>query len=50
MSHPHLVRVLVREIGRSPQVQKRVAELTQAFESIERVVAHGQELGRVLSS
>lgn len=42
---PDLVRVLVREIGRSPQVQKRVAELTQAFESIERVVAHGQKEG-----
>jgi len=42
---PDLVRVLVREIGRSPQVQRKVAELRQAFESIERVVAHGQREG-----
>ena len=42
---PDLVRVLVREIGRSPQVQRKVAELGQAFESIERVVAHGQREG-----
>ena len=42
---PDLVRVLVREIGRSPQVQRKVAELRQAFESIQRVVAHGQREG-----
>ena len=40
--NPDLVRVLVREIGRSPQVQTKVAELAQAFEAIERIVAGGQ--------
>jgi TetR/AcrR family transcriptional regulator, fatty acid metabolism regulator protein len=39
---PDLVRVLVREIGRSPQVQTKVGELAQAFETIERIVARGQ--------
>jgi AcrR family transcriptional regulator len=43
--NPDLVRVLVREIGRSPQVQRKVDELGQAFTSIERIVAHGQRDG-----
>ena len=43
--NPDLVRVLVREIGRSPQVQRQVDELGQAFTSIERIVAHGQREG-----
>jgi TetR/AcrR family transcriptional regulator, fatty acid metabolism regulator protein len=42
---PDLVRVLVREIGRSPQVQTKVGELAQAFETIERIVARGQVEG-----
>ena len=42
---PDLVRVLVREIGRSPQVQTKVGELAQAFEAIERIVARGQHEG-----
>ena len=42
---PDLVRVLVREIGRSPQVQRKVGELAQAFEAIERIVASGQHEG-----
>jgi TetR/AcrR family transcriptional regulator, fatty acid metabolism regulator protein len=43
--NPDLVRVLVREIGRSPQVQRQVDELGQAFTSIERIVTHGQREG-----
>ena len=46
---PDLVRVLVREIGRSPQVQQQVGELAQAFESIERIVAEGQREGEFRS-
>ena len=46
---PDLVRVLVREIGRSPQVQQQVGELAQAFESIERIVAQGQREGEFRS-
>ena len=43
--NPDLVRVLVREIGRSPKLQGQVDELGQAFTSIERIVAHGQRDG-----
>ena len=43
--NPDLVRVLVREIGRSPKLQGQVDELGQAFTSIERIVAHGQQAG-----
>lgn len=43
--NPDLVRVLVREIGRSPQVQSKVDELGQAFRAIERIVARGQQEG-----
>jgi TetR/AcrR family fatty acid metabolism transcriptional regulator len=39
---PDLVRVLVREVARSPQVQSKVNELGQAFTAIERIVARGQ--------
>jgi AcrR family transcriptional regulator len=42
---PDLVRVLVREIGRSPQVQTKVDELGQAFTTIERIVERGQKEG-----
>jgi TetR/AcrR family fatty acid metabolism transcriptional regulator len=42
---PDLVRVLVREVARSPQMQRRVAEIEQAFRAIERIVAGGQEEG-----
>jgi TetR/AcrR family transcriptional regulator, fatty acid metabolism regulator protein len=42
---PDLVRVLVREVARSPEVQRRVNEIGQAFGAIERIVAHGQASG-----
>jgi TetR/AcrR family fatty acid metabolism transcriptional regulator len=42
---PDLVRVLVREVARSPQVQSKVDVLGQAFLAIERIVARGQEGG-----
>ena len=42
---PDLVRVLVREVARSPQMQRRVAEIGQAFSAIERIVAGGQAGG-----
>jgi AcrR family transcriptional regulator len=42
---PDLVRVLVREIGRSPQVQTKVDQFGQAFAAIERIVARGQQEG-----
>jgi len=46
---PDLVRVLVREVARSPQVQLRVAEIGEAFEALERIVRRGQEAGEFRS-
>src|SRR5437667_7933896 len=42
---PDLVRVLVREVARSPQMQRRVDELQQVLRAIERMVARGQDAG-----
>lgn len=42
---PDLVRVVVREIVRSPDVGRRVGDLRQAFSAIERIVGRGQENG-----
>ena len=42
---PNLVRVLVREIARSPHLQRQVHEIEQAFAAIERIVEHGQADG-----
>jgi AcrR family transcriptional regulator len=42
---PDLVRVLVREVARSPQVQRQVGELGEALAAIERIVRRGQEEG-----
>lgn len=42
---PDAVRVLVREIARSPQLQERVEEFQRAIDAIARVVERGQERG-----
>ena len=42
---PDLVRVLVREVTRTPQIQQQAEEVGHAFEAIERIVRHGQERG-----
>jgi AcrR family transcriptional regulator len=42
---PDLVRVLVREVTRSPEVGKRVVEIGDAFAAIERIVRRGQADG-----
>jgi TetR/AcrR family transcriptional regulator, fatty acid metabolism regulator protein len=39
---PDLVRVLVREIARSPELQSRLEEVRAAFDAIERIVRRGQ--------
>ena len=44
---PDLVRVLVREVTRSPQLAREVDEIAQAFAAIERIVAAGQERGEL---
>jgi TetR/AcrR family fatty acid metabolism transcriptional regulator len=42
---PDLVRLLVREINRSPHIQDELDEIGQAFASLERIVARGQKEG-----
>jgi len=42
---PDVVRVVVREIARSPEVQERIAELVKPIQAIRRIVEHGQETG-----
>src|SRR2546423_11936979 len=42
---PDPVRPLVREITRSPPIQDELDEIRQAFASLERIVARGQEEG-----
>jgi TetR/AcrR family transcriptional regulator, fatty acid metabolism regulator protein len=44
---PDLVRVLVREIARSPQLGNEVDEVQHAFAALERIVARGQEQGEL---
>ncbi|MDX6439698.1 MAG: TetR/AcrR family transcriptional regulator, fatty acid metabolism regulator protein [Gaiellaceae bacterium] len=44
---PDLVRVLVREIARSPQLGNEVDEVQHAFAALERIVARGQERGEL---
>jgi AcrR family transcriptional regulator len=42
---PDVVRVVVREFGRSPEVAERIGVLAQPIHAIERVIAHGVERG-----
>ena len=42
---PDLVRVLVREVARSPQLGREVDEIAHAFAALERIVSRGQERG-----
>jgi TetR/AcrR family transcriptional regulator, fatty acid metabolism regulator protein len=42
---PDVVRIVVREIARSPEVQERIAELVKPIQAIRRIVEHGQETG-----
>ena len=44
---PDLVRLLVREVTRSPQLQREIDEISQAFEALERLVVRGQEQGTI---
>jgi TetR/AcrR family transcriptional regulator, fatty acid metabolism regulator protein len=43
--NPDLVRVLVREVTRSAELDRRVGDIGQAFAAIERIVRRGQEHG-----
>ena len=42
---PDLVRVLVREVTRSPHLQREVEEITQAMQALEAIIRAGQESG-----
>jgi TetR/AcrR family transcriptional regulator, fatty acid metabolism regulator protein len=42
---PDLVRVLVREVTRSPHIQREVAEIEQAYAALQRIVERGQKNG-----
>ena len=44
---PDLVRVLVREVARSPHLQAEVDEIQGAFAALERIVVQGQERGEL---
>jgi TetR/AcrR family transcriptional regulator, fatty acid metabolism regulator protein len=44
---PDLVRVLVREVARSPQLGREVDEIGNAFQALERIVLRGQERGEL---
>lgn len=43
--HPDVIRVLVREIARSAEVQQRIGELVKPIEAIQRIIARGQQTG-----
>jgi AcrR family transcriptional regulator len=46
---PDVIRVLIKEIARSPEVQQRIGELVKPIEAIQRMIAHGQETGEFRS-
>jgi TetR/AcrR family transcriptional regulator, fatty acid metabolism regulator protein len=46
---PDLVRVLVREVTRSPHLQDEVEEIHQAFAALQRIIERGQEAGELRS-
>ena len=44
---PELVCVLVREVARSPEVGRRVAEINELFQALGRIIEAGQQRGEV---
>jgi AcrR family transcriptional regulator len=44
---PALIRVLIREVARGPQLQQEVDEIQLAFAALERVLARGKERGEL---
>jgi TetR/AcrR family fatty acid metabolism transcriptional regulator len=46
---PDLVRVLVREVTRSPHVQQEIEEITEGMKALERIIERGQETGEFRS-
>ena len=48
--NPDLIRVLIREVTRSPHLQEEVAEIGTAMDALERVIRNGQERGEFRAS
>jgi TetR/AcrR family transcriptional regulator, fatty acid metabolism regulator protein len=46
---PDVVRVVIREFGRSPELEERLGELTQPINAIQRVIERGIERGEFRS-
>ncbi|HEY7795560.1 MAG TPA: TetR/AcrR family transcriptional regulator [Gaiellaceae bacterium] len=44
---PDLIRVLIREVARSPQLGQEVGEIQHAFAGLQRIIARGQEQGEL---
>src|SRR5579859_7865341 len=44
---PEVVRVLVREIARSPQLQERIGDFQPGFDALTRVIERGQKAGEL---
>ena len=44
---PDVIRVLVREIARSPEVQARIGELVKPITAVGRIIASGQASGEL---
>ena len=42
---PDVVRVLVREVTRTSELQERIIEINKAFDALERIIRYGQEQG-----
>ena len=45
LDRPDVIRVVIREIARSPEVQARIGELVKPIEAIQRIIARGQQTG-----
>ena len=46
---PDLIRVLVREVARGPQLEQEIGEIGRAFDALARGVERGQRLGELRS-
>jgi AcrR family transcriptional regulator len=47
LHQPDVVRIVVREFGRSPEVAQRLGELAKPIEAVERLIARGIENGEL---
>jgi len=49
LHQPDVVRVVVREIARSPELQQRIGELVKPIDAIRRIIERGQQTGEFRS-